>query len=204
MKWLSNLKWRLGLIRNATFRNPPDWLVEAFAPGTGRATDSGVRVGTLTAMQYAPFWRGVNLLSGDIGQLPMVLYRRTSEGKERAEEHPSSRFFDDECQVNEFMDACTFKELLMSHAVAYGNGRAGIVRDGRGQPMELVPFLPDRSWEEFDQESNQLIHWTKLGEEKEPTPFFDRDVFHIKGISFDGWQGYNTVHMSRNSLGVGS
>jgi HK97 family phage portal protein len=161
-----------------------------------------VRVGTLSALFYAPFWQGVSLVSGDLGSLPIVLYKRTPGGKEPAEEHPAYKLFSEDGRANEYLCGCSFKELIQSHALAYGNGRAGIVRNGRGEVIELVPFLPDRSREDLDEAGN-VIHLTKLGDDRVETIFQDEDVFHIKGLSFDGLQGYNLTHMARNSIGLG-
>jgi HK97 family phage portal protein len=186
--------------RAATYRNPPDWLVDAFSPGLGRTTDSGVRVGTLSAFFYSSWWAATNLIAGDLGKLPLILHRVTSDGKEPAENHPAHRLMTG--SPNEYLTSGNFKELLTMHAICYGNGRAGITRDGRGQPMELVPFLPDRSWEEV-LEDGAVVHMTKLGDDKEPTPFPDRDVLHIRGLSYDGVTGFNMVNMARNSIGLG-
>src|SRR5262245_56873849 len=64
----------VGGFRNTTYRNPEQWLIDWFG---GAEVDSGVRVGPNTAMSYGPYYQAVQLISGDIGKIPLPLYKRT-------------------------------------------------------------------------------------------------------------------------------
>ena len=66
---------------------PDDWLLDL----AGGATSSGVNVNPQTAMRYAPVYRAVNLISQDVAKLPLVVYRRNGEGKDKATAHPAYR-----------------------------------------------------------------------------------------------------------------
>ena len=46
---------------------PEDWLFEALTYGT---SDSGECVNPVTALSHSPVWQAINILAGDVGQLP--------------------------------------------------------------------------------------------------------------------------------------
>ena len=45
---------------------------ERFFDGPSLRSDSGERVTPLSAMGHGPVWQAVNILSGDVGQLPFM------------------------------------------------------------------------------------------------------------------------------------
>jgi len=53
-----------------------------------RLTASVLRLGLREAMSVPAFRRCVAVLAGSIASLPLIIYRRTDNGKERAPEHP--------------------------------------------------------------------------------------------------------------------
>ena len=55
-------------VKNATYRNPPDWFYTAMTGGT--TSDSGEVVNDRTAMTLAWVWQAVSTISNDIGRLP--------------------------------------------------------------------------------------------------------------------------------------
>lgn len=184
--------------RNDTSASKPaKWFID-FIRG-GIESDSGVTVNGRTALTFGPVWQAVNCIAGDMGQLPLVVYQETPDGRGKARTHAAYRLL--RRRPNRMMNAGTFKETLQQHVLLWGNGRAGIVRDGAARPKELVPFLPDRSYEEVI--DGRLWHFTRLGESKEYKPFADEHVLHIKGLGFDGLTGYSVISMARNNWGLG-
>lgn len=174
--------------------DPDDWLYDAMG---GTPSSSGVRVGRESALSYSPFWRGVNLISRDVGKLPLHIYKRVGDGKERASEHAGYGLL--RWKPNTEMTAFVFRQTLQSHALTEGNGIAYVFRNGRGDPIELIPLLPGKAWPV--RENGKLMYvtdvngtWRKLLKE---------NVLHIKGLSFDGLTGYPLHHKAKNSLGLG-
>lgn len=185
----------LASVGSTTAQNPAQWFVDWVRGGV--ESDSGVPVNYTTAMMIATVWQANNIISGDVGQLPLCLYKRTSEGREKATKHkayPLLRY-----RANRWMNACVFKETVQTQINMFSNGRAGIVRNGRGEPIELVPFLPDRSREEV--KDGELYHVTLLGEDMVEKWYRDRDVLHIKGLG-DGLSGMSVIDKARNSWGL--
>lgn len=184
--------------RNSTYRNPEPWLMEWMYGGM--PSDSGVPVNTQSALKYAPFWEAVNLISGDIGKLPLPVYKRLGDsGRERDRKHPAYYLLNYE--ANAAMTADVFKEVMQAHTLTCGNGRALILRNRASEPEQLIPLIPERT--ETRVVDGRVVHLVKIGEAAEPTPYLDENVLHIKGMGYDGIVGYSVVTMARNSLGLG-
>jgi HK97 family phage portal protein len=173
--------------------DPDDWLYEAFGGGSS----SGVKVNRQTILRYGPVWRGVTLIAGSVGKLPLISYKRVGEGKDRAIDHSAYRLL--KRRPNREMTAFTFKQTLMGHAILQGNGYAYIFRRGDGSPEELIPLNPE---ETFPVRVNgELMYVTKVG--AETRKLLPQNVLHIKGFSFEGLQGYSLIDKARDSLSVG-
>lgn len=181
----------------STASSPSSWFAEW---ARGVVSDSGVEVTATTALRYAPVWQAVNVLAGDVAQLPLILYRRTNErDRERARTHPGYRLL--LRRPNPRMGAATLKQILTSHALLWGNGYAEIIRDGRAAPMALQVLLPDRTWPVED--NGELLYATRNVETGQLRAIRPENVLHIKGLGFDGLCGHSVIALARNSWGLG-
>ncbi len=176
----------------------PEWWVKLF--GGSAETISGIDVTADSALQYSPVWLCTNLITGAIGSLPLILYKRVDEGKERARGHVAFKLIHD--RPNPQMSAQTFRETLQGHVLLWGNGYARIVMTGGGRPSELWPLLPDRTEPEVTTD-NTVIY--RVRHDNMQDELLDADeVLHIHGLGFDGIRGYSVISdYARNSLSVG-
>jgi HK97 family phage portal protein len=85
----------------------------------------------------------------------------------------------------------------MGHVLTYGNGYAEIVRDGAGNPVQLLPITPDRV--RVEQDSDGTIRYYV----DEQITLSQDDMFHIAGLGFDGLVGYSPVTLAKQSVGLG-
>jgi HK97 family phage portal protein len=176
---------------------PDDWLFDSL--GSFRAS-SGVNVNRETALTLDVFWRCVSLISGDVSRLPLYVYKRTDAGKEIDEGHPAYPLLaEDACDE---ISALDFKRVLTLHALTEGNGYAYIIRDRAGRPKELWPLSPMKTYPV--RANGRLWYVTQIGSgaEGEDRKLPSEDVFHLKGLSFDGLVGYNAVAKMREALGL--
>lgn len=189
---------RFGRPQASSARNPMQWFIDWVRDGSG--SDSGVSVNGRTCLTYAAVWQATNIIAGDVGQMPLNVWRHASDGsRQPAVGHEAHRLL--KRRPNPAMNVGVFKETLQSHALLWGNGRAGITRDSTGAPIMLTPFLPDRSYSKMVE--GKLWHFTKIGDDSTYTPFADEHVLHIKGLGFDGTEGYSVITLARNSWGMG-
>lgn len=151
-----------------------------------------------TALTFDAYWRCVSLISGDVAKLPLCVYERQGTGKIEAESHPAYRLLMYEACPD--VSALDCKRVLTLHALCEGNGYAFIQRDGAGRPLELWPLSPMKTYPV--RANRRLWYVTEVGS-RESRRLPAEDVFHLKGLSFDGLAGYNAVAKMRETLGLG-
>ena len=176
----------------ATLRTPTSWLFGALG---GSKVASGVVVNESTALQYSAVYAAIRLLSESVASLPLHTYERLDVGKQRAYGHPVAGLLS--TSVNPQLSSYGFRETMMGHVLTYGNGYAEIVRDGSGNPVQLLPITPDRVRVEQDTDGSvtyivdESVHLSQV------------DMFHIAGLGFDGLVGYSPITLAKQSIGLG-
>lgn len=166
---------------------------------TATPTDSGVVVTERTALNIAAVYQAVNVLANDVSKLPLFLYRRLLDGgRERDKAHPTSFLL--RHKPNQYLTSVIFKKTLMQHALLWGNGYAAIFRDGAARPIELIILDPSRTYPVWNSKG-ELRYITTINNERRT--LFPEDVFHLRGLAFDGIKGYSPVELARNSLALG-
>ena len=99
-------------------------------------------VNHVTAQGVSAVYACVAAVSETIASLPLILYKRDGEGRDKAAEHPLYKVLHD--QSNEHQTALEFREWMQASVLLRGNGFARIVRGFDGQVRELLPLHPDR------------------------------------------------------------
>ena len=172
----------------------------------GRA-DSGERVDEKSAMQIATVYACVRLLAETVAGLPLHLYRSKDSGsaKERATDHPLYKLL--YRQPNPEMTSFSFREVMMTHLLLWGNCYAQIVRDGKNGVLGLYPLLPENM--EIDRDEKGQIFYIyhaytdeKPGENNKDIYFRRDEIFHVPGLGFNGLVGFSPIAMMKNALGT--
>ena len=83
----------------------------------------------------------VGAISETVASLPLILFKRNGDDRERASDHPLYRVLHD--QFNPELTALEGREYLMACVLLRGNAFARIVRGYDGQVRELWPLNPD-------------------------------------------------------------
>ena len=172
----------------------------------GRA-DSGERVDEKSAMQIATVYACVRLLAETVAGLPLHLYRTKDGGsaKERATDHPLYKLL--YRQPNPEMTSFSFREVMMTHLLLWGNCYAQIIRDGKNGVLGLYPLLPENM--EIDRDDKGQIFYIyhaytdeKPGENNKDIYFRRDEIFHVPGLGFNGLVGFSPIAMMKNALGT--
>ncbi len=187
-------------IKSRSIENPNVPLSEATSEswfGLSSGTSAGPRVTHQTAMRIAAFWQGVTMISGDVAKIPLEIYQR-GEGTDRSihADHPAYRLV--RRQPNDEQSAFEFFRQMMVHALVWNNAYALIQRDGQGRPTGLLPLLPDRTdCRRLD--DGRKVYRSEINHRME---YFDAwDIWHLKGISFNGLEGLDTIRYARHGFG---
>lgn len=160
----------------------------------------GMRVTEDKALTYSVVWACVKVITEALGSLSWhVLEEKANGDNERVKMSPVEWLLNK--QSNEEMSAGTFRETIVSHALVWGNGYAEIERDGAGRPYWLWPLAPDRM--EVDRDEIGRLVYVYHSSNGVPVEYAARDIFHIKGPTFDGIVGYPVARMASQSFGLG-
>lgn len=137
------------------------------------------------------------ILSEDTSSLPLILYERDGRNKNRAYDNPYYTLLHD--RPNPEQSSMIFRELMMSHLLAWGNSYSQIITDQSGQAVELWPLRPDRMT--VSRVDGQRIYTYQQSTGK-PRIFFADEILHVPAFSFDGLVGYSRIALARNSIGL--
>lgn len=194
----------------ASLSTPVKWLMDFF---TGMTGDEATQVSGDKALTYAPFWNCVNKISGNIGVMPLCLYRKSGMNKELATDDDRYRLLMK--RPNAYQTPIIFKQLVTTHALMWGNGRAYIARSGR-RVSELIPLLPDRTktlmimgkkyhitWPHDADRLREFEEAGKVGPYTDVVLMEDSEVIHIPGFGLDGVEGISLLKAAARSVSGG-
>lgn len=183
---------------NASGQDRSPWGDFWFEPVTLR-TASGLRVSADGALRLAAVYACVRILSETMASLPIVFYRpRSDGGKERVTDHPLYRLLTR--RPNAFQNAFEWREMLQGHLALRGNAYNRIVANARGEIVALLPVHPDRIRMELLPSGDYRYRVTDRSGAETTVP--RGDIWHLRGLSSDGWMGLSPIECARESLGM--
>ena len=166
---------------------------------TTTGTDSGVRINGEKALEYAPVWQAVSMISGDLAGLPLEVLRRDgNDGRAPDKTHPAYRLL--ARTANNETEAYFFWRSVVVHLLIWNRAYSLIVRDTNATPIELLPLLPDRTEAKRD-EAGRLYYVSEIAGNLQA--FKAADILHFKGLSTDATEGTTLVQKARNSWALG-
>ena len=164
----------------------------------GTRSDSGLDITYTTALRYSPWWRGINLISRDVAKLPLYVYKRNGEAKDRDLKHPAYALL--RRKANADLTSFTFIQTLTANAMACGNGYAFIEReDTSARPTQLLWLDPLVTYPV--RQNGVLIYTTLINSLYRM--MLPENVFHVRGLGWDGLSGYPVYKVAADSLGLG-
>lgn len=199
------LGWLLDVgATSAPSSDPPGNWVECLGGGP---TTAGERINEDKALTVSAVVCSVNLISNAVAGLPWQVFRRGDDAtKTLASEHPVYRLL--HRRPNPNMGPSRLKRLLCLWRMLWGNGRAEIERDGRGNPVNLWPIHPTRVRTIRDPDraaklglESDVFHQV-YDDHGQMHVIEDSDMFHAMGTSKDGVTGLSLVGLARESLGL--
>lgn len=167
----------------------------------GRLSGSGARVTAVTSMALPAVFACVRVLAESMAILPFRLLRPSADGKtsERITDHWLVRLFT--LAPNRFQSPFEFIEMLEGHLALRGNAFCQITLDGRGGIAELLPLHPDRMKMEFLPNGAYRYAYNLPG--GQVVRYAPSEIWHLRGLSGDGYMGMSPVEVSREAVGQG-
>ncbi len=165
----------------------------------GRGSNSGKYVSEDNALQVSAVYACVKVLAETIASLPLPVYiRETSGGKTKAFSHPLYPVLHD--LTNSDMTSFTFRELMMTYLLLWGNAYAQIIRDRQKRIIALEPLKPANMMVTRDENTKKLRY--QYADGAQSIEFKPEQVLHIPALSFDGIVGISPIAQAREAIGL--
>ena len=104
------------------------------------SSSAGVTVNTETAMGVPAIWAAVNFISGTLAGLPLHVYRKTDNGRERVQTGIAATL---NTAVNDGLTSFNWRKYLFEQVLTGGRSITYIQRTRRGVPVNLYPIDPN-------------------------------------------------------------
>jgi len=178
----------------STIASPSDWLMEIF--GIGSTTSAGAAVTPSNAMRCTAVRRAVQAIAEPIGSLPLHVYRRNGEAKDRDPDHPVAKVLRN---PNPWSSGQDLREQVQRDCLLHGNGFCFVNRVG-GKPRELLRLDPTKVTVLVDTITGEPSYRvTETGGQRTVKA---RDMLHLKAPSRDGYVGDSIVLQCREAVGI--
>lgn len=158
---------------------------------------TGIPVNYKTVLQLTTAQACARVIAEDIAQIPFKLFiDREDGGSDPAKDHPIFQLI--KRKPNDWQSSFDFREQIGLHLVIKNNAYIWLNRVN-GKIVELLPFEPEhvnvtrKNWE--------LKYEIKL-EDGRVMPIPQNDIWHIRGPSWNGYEGLDGVRLMRESVGL--
>lgn len=161
------------------------------------ATKSGASVSHSSALEVPVVLACARVIAEGLGQVPFKLYRQEGDQMNAATDHPLYALL--HRKPNGWMTSFELREVMGMHASMTGDAICFVNRL-RGQVREIIPINPSHvTWE-------QKADFSILYKVQAPTgsvqEFPQEAIWHVRGPSWDGVSGLDTVKLARESIGL--
>ena len=165
-------------------------------------SNSGVPIDEDSALKISAVYACVKVISETIASLPLKLLKEEENGDySKAKQHPLYDLLT-ECP-NDEMSAFTFREMMMTNLLLWGNAYALIRRNRQGDIVELYPLKAKNMNVSRDSTRALKYEYTSEDESQAKTKTYTaRQVLHIPAFSFDGVKGVSPITYAREAMGL--
>lgn len=174
----------------STLRNPAWWLTEALGAETGS-------VSVAAALAHADVYACVRVLADSVASLPLIVYRRSGDGRNRETSSTAARLLR---RPSPSLSQFDLLGTLMMHLCTWGNGYIAKYRNPGGAIVQLGLLNPQRVSVKI--EAGEPVFSVIDGHGAQRT-YSRRDVIHVKAMSADGVIGMSPIGQARAAIGVG-
>lgn len=165
----------------------------------GPMSKSGMRVTPDSSMRTTTVFRCVSLIAQSVAMLPLSLFRdKGDEGKEPVKSHPLHAVMHD--RPNRSQTAIEYREMCGAHMLLRGNAYSLKKYDGAGRIVGLDPLHPDAVTPWLDESAGRLRYTVRINGQM--TEYSDEQIFHLRGLSLDGWLGISPIQYCQESIGI--
>lgn len=163
-----------------------------------RPTWSGKSVTVETAIRVSTVFACMRVIAEGVAQVPWKLMQQTDRTRKPARNDPLYNLL--ASAPNDFQTSFEFREQIVMHCVLVGNAYVFVNRSTRGEVLELIPLNPARVTPK--QHADWSITYKVRGDDGREREFPAEAIWHLRGPSWDGWQGLQAVKIAREAMGL--
>lgn len=164
-----------------------------------RLAKSGVAVNWSTAIRVSTVLACARVRAQGLAQVPLKVFQDDGTKKLAATDHPL--YFLLHSKPNQWQTSYEYRETLSLHLDLAGRHYSLITRGVGGAIVELLPFEPNAVSPERSRDGQITYIYTspltgeslRLGEDR---------VWHVRGPSWNGWQGMDAMDLAREAVGL--
>ena len=158
---------------------------------------TGDSINWKTALQVASVLACTRVVANGISQVPLKLFRETNGRRDPATDHPL--YWVLFRKPNPWQTSFSYRQTIGAHLMLAGNHFSFKNVIG-GRVRELIPFEPGQISVEKEFSEDPVYTFTPPTGSPERIP---KDaMWHIKGLSWNGWCGLEPVRMAREAVGL--
>ncbi len=165
-----------------------------------RTSKSGEKVGIKEAIRCATVFACARVIATGIAQVPLKLYREdeATESKQPARDHPLYMLL--HRKPNPWQTSYEFREMLGLHLSIAGRAYCFKTIVG-GRLRELIPFEPGNVTTDLASDGVTVIYKV-TGKDGQTREFDQSLIWHLKGPSWNGWEGLDALDLAREAIGL--
>jgi HK97 family phage portal protein len=168
---------------------------------------AGLLVSQATSMTVSAVHASVRVLSNDVARCTPNLYQIKGDGSrgDRDSNHPVAKLLKRPNRIQTWFE---FIRDMVAGYLLRGNGYAAIIRDRRGNPVELILINPDAVMvlEAYDGQIFYNVNRIGLFQmavlQDFPVAIPAEDILHLRGLAFNMLIGASTIGLARDSIGL--
>ena len=164
----------------------------------GGASWSGATVNDSTALQITSSFQAIRLISESLGTMPIHLYKRTENGREKATDHRLYKLI--KRKPNQFNSSVEFREGVGVDLTCFGHSYAKLIKIA-GEVYSIIPLPKNSVTPKYDHFTNTLKYGvTENGVYKE---YPQDEILSIKGFGASSkLEGFAPHQLHSQSLGA--
>lgn len=165
----------------------------------GRESKSGAVVNWQTALDVTTVLACVRVISNGVAQVPFRVYQEEDNSRKPATEHGLYNVISR--TPNGWQTSFGLRETIMYHMVLTGNAFVWKGMVGRNREIRtLEPIEPGRVTV-LRAPSGRLSY--RITADDAATVTFDQeDIWHLRGPSWNSWQGMDATKLARDAIGL--
>jgi HK97 family phage portal protein len=192
--------WLSAAVSGADYKNTSilDYLPSILSWGTVK---SGQDVNYNTALKVTTVLACCQVLANGLAQVPwrVMKARATGRGADPDPKHPLYRVLNR--KPNGWQTSFEYRETIALHLALARNHFSFISRGAKNQILELIPLVPG-SVETIRNTRDLTLSYRVTGEDGSQQVLPADVIWHIRGLSWNGWTGMETVKLAAEAIGL--